>query len=157
MDELDQKYLEFAEMFNDVTNMTRTLSNKKKALRYIRQELNGPDSDGGFATDISAHAFAQISERLEALAMEYPAIHKDIFRPDNTQDSLMLPSNMKSFIITTIAQARSKGLYKKESGKNSRIEFRYTIEMKSWSAEKSLVFVAIVENNNIKTGYFNWV
>ena len=44
----------------------------------------------------------------------------------------------------------------KEDSRN-RKEYRYTIDMTKWSGEKNLQFVAIVENNHIKTGFFNWV
>lgn len=157
MDELNEKYLEYAEMLSSITNLDRELYNKKKLLNDIKKELHGPEGDGGLGVEMSAHAFKQIAERLEILAMENPTIYQDVFKPDNPQDSLLLASNMKSFIITSIANARSKNLYKKENSKNSGFEFRYTIEIKRWSNEKALEFVAIVENNNIKTGYFNWV
>jgi len=40
----------------------------------------------------------------------------------------------------------------------SAVEYHYKIEVKKWSTDnKKLVFVGIVENNVIKTTYFNWV
>jgi hypothetical protein len=72
---------------------------------------------------------------------------------------LLLPSKLKSFIITLIADARSKGNFTEERSKNTNggVEYRYVIEIKKWNDERSLQMVCIVENGNVKTGYFNWV
>jgi len=114
--------------------------------------------DGGFGIEISAHAFRQISERLEALAFENVIIYNDVFG-GGVADNLLLPTKLKSFIITLIADARSKSNYTEEKSKNTMngIEYRYTIEIKKWSDERSLQMVCIVENGNVKTGYFNWM
>jgi len=122
--------------------------------------LTSKEGDGSHGVDISAHAFKQISERLESLAMENDSIYSDFINLEEPQRSMSIPSNLKSFIFTLVASAKKKGRYSKESSKNTSggFEFRYNVEIKKWGTQKgTLQFVCIVENCNIKTGYFNWV
>jgi len=121
--------------------------------------LTSKESDGSHGVDISAHAFKQISERLESLAMENDYIYRDFINIDEPPKSMSIPSNLKCFIFTLVASAKKRGGFSKENSKNTAggFEFRYNIEIKKWSTPKgTLQFVCIVENNNIKTGYFNW-
>jgi len=154
---MDNKYLDFAKVLDSLTNLEKDISNKKRALQSIKEELCSEESDGSYGVDVSDHAFKQIAERLERLAMDKSVIYRDVIKPNDPHDSLLLASNMKSFIITMLANAKSKGNFKEEESKGGGKEFRYTIDMKKWSDDKTLRFVAIVENNKIKTGFFNWV
>jgi len=154
---LDAKYMEYAELLNDIVSDERELYNKKKVIADLKNELSSEHSDGGYGIELSAHSFKQIAERLEVLAMENSIIYKDVFKSGSPQDSLLLASNMKSFVITLLANARNKKQFKEDESNSGGTEFRYTIDIKKWSNEKTLQFVAIVENNNIKTGFFNWV
>jgi len=158
MASLEEKYLEYAEMVSELSSAELKIHNMRRIVSELKSDLSGPESDGGFGIDISAHAFKQISERLETLALESVEIFNDVFK-NGAAESLILPSNLKSFIITLLADARSKGNYTKENSKNTSggTEFRYVIDIKKWSDDKILQMVCIVENRNIKTGYFNWV
>lgn len=152
----EDKYLDYAKLLDSLNSLERDLFNKKRALQAIKDELQSDGNDGSCGLDVSDHAFKQIAERLEALALEHSFIYRDVIKPDSHQESLLLASNMKSFIITLIADAKLKGNVTEDNSKSGGVEYRYIIEMKRWSRDKSLQFVAIVENNNIKTGFFNW-
>lgn len=157
MKELEDIYLDYAEAYSELISMESQIHNRRRLVDELKIHLTSPESDGSFGVEISAHAFKQISERLEELAMQSTAIYSDVFKND-PQESLMTPSNLKSFIITTLANAHKKKHFSRERSKNSAgVEFRYIIDIKKWSGDKTLQFVVIVENNYIKTGFFNWV
>jgi len=157
-DSLEDKYLQYAELLTDLFTLELKIHNMHRIIDDLRDELSQEGADGSYGLDMSAHAFKQLSERLEGLALENSIIYKDVFK-DAKSECLLMPSNLKSFIITLIADARKKGNFIKDKSKNTPdgIEFRYTIDLKSWSNEKKLQLVCIVENNNIKTGFFNFV
>lgn len=152
---IKQLYIDYAETLSGVGSLEKELHNKRRLMEDLKNNLS--DSDGGFGTEVSAHAFRQISERFEELALENSVIHDDVFKPNSPQESLLLASNLKSFIITLLANARQKGDYKKENAANGGTEFRFIVDIKKWSGNKTLQFVGIVQNNVIKTGFFNWV
>jgi len=158
MTENEKKYLEFAEMLSELSSSELKIHNLRRIVEELKSELSGSGIDGGFGIEISAHAFRQISERLEVLAFENIVIYNDVFG-NGVDNHLLLPSKLKSFIITLIADARSKGNFTEERSKNTNggVEYRYVIEIKKWNDERSLQMVCIVENGNVKTGYFNWV
>jgi len=157
--ESEERYIQFAETLNELLSLERSIRNKRRLMESLKKDLDPSECDGSFATDFTAHAFKQLSERLEELALENPKIFKDVFPDGSPSESLLLPSNLKSFIITLIADARKKGHFKEEESKNTSggVEYRYTIDMRKWSNDKTLQLVVIVENNCIKTGFFNWV
>jgi frataxin-like iron-binding protein CyaY len=156
LDEDVNTYICYSELLNEIINEEKDLFKKKRDLEELRSQI--VEGDGGFGIDMSDHAFKQILERLEVLAFESDIIFKDIFSPDSLNDSLLLASNIKSFIITTIAKARKDNKFIKAPSKSGGSEFKFTVDVKKWSDDKrSLQFVCIVENNVIKTGYFNWV
>lgn len=156
--ELKEKYLEYAEMLSEHSTAELKLRNIKRVLEELRSELSSGECDGSYGLELSAHAFKQISERLEVLALENVMIYKDVFK-ESRVECLLSPSNLKSFVITLIADARNKGNFTKEKSKNNAngTEFRYTIDIKSWSSDRLLQLVCIVENNYVKTGFFNFV
>ena len=155
--DLEDKYLEYAEILSDLSTNELKIRNMKRILEELKIELSQEGSDGSYGIELSAHAFKQISERLEGLALENSIIYKDVFK-DAKSECLILPSNLKPFIITLVADARKKQSFTKEKSKNSDgVEFRYTIDLQKWSNEKILQLVCIVENNYIKTGFFNFV
>lgn len=158
--EMDDLYLEYAKELSELVEEEMKISELKRSLEEKRSSLTSNEGDGSHGIEISAHAFKQISERLEMLAKEYDEIRRDFVKLDDPDASLSMPSNLKSFIITLIASAKKKDTYSKENSKNTAggFEFRYNIEIGKWSTPKStLQFVCIVENCNIKTGYFNWI
>jgi hypothetical protein len=157
-----EKYIQYAEALSDLTSLESDIHNKKRLTEDLRIELKSDEYDGSFGLEFTDHAFKQILERLEELAVSNSIIYKDVFKPDDTSKSLLIPSNTKSFIIALLADGHSKKMFKERDSKSNKSqegskEYRYEIEMKKWSKEKSLQFVAIVENNFIKTGFFNWV
>ena len=157
MIEFQDKYLEYAEMLSESTSLELKIRNMKRITEELKTELSQEGNDGSYGIELSGHAFKQISERLEILALENSVINKDVFKGSRAE-CLLLPSNLKSFIITLLANARKRGDYKEDKSKNSTgVEYRYTIEIKGWSGEKVLQLICIVENNYIKTGYFNFV
>jgi len=159
MIELEDLYIQYAEAISRIASLEIELHNKKRLIADFKENLVSPESDGGFGIEFTAHAFKQINERLEKLALEYSIIYKDVFKEDAPSESLLLASNMKSFIITLLANARKNGEFKAEPSKNSNggTEYRFTVDIKRWSIDKTLQFVGIVENNHLKTGFFNWV
>jgi len=157
-DDISNKYIEYAEMLNDLTSAEMKLQNIRRVIDDIRTGIISDENDGSCGLDFTAHAFKQLSERLERLAMENTLIYNDVFGKENKSEYLLSPSNLKCFIITILADAHKKKNYTKEKSKNSDgFEFRFIIDIKKWSQEKTLQLVCIIENNVIKTGYFNWI
>lgn len=158
MQDLNDVYLQFAELISDINDAEVELYNKKRLIDDLKKNLTSQESDGSYAIDVTAHAFKQISERIEALARENNTIYMDVLQPECPSKSLLIPSNLKSFLYTTLAVAHKDGHLSKEKSKNgSGYEYHYQIDITKWSGEKTLEFVAICENNIIKTGYFNWM
>jgi len=153
----EEKYLDYAKALDALNSAERELCNRKRALQIIKDELTSEGNDGSCGVDISDHAFKQVSERLEDLVMEYPFIYRDVIKAEEPNESLLLASNMKSFIITMLANAKLKGKEIENDSKSGGKEYRFIIDIGKWSRDKTLQFVAIVENNNIKTAFFNWV
>jgi len=156
-DDLKDLYVEFAELTSQINDAKKDLENKEKVLSGIRKNLSTPESDGSYAIEFSDHAFKQISKRMEGLVFESEAANKDILKIDNKVDSLVLSSNLESFIITLLANSRKNDKFKKQKSKSQGTEYHIISDIKKWSGEKNLQFVGIVENNCLKTGFFNWV
>ena len=157
--EMDDVYLEYAKELSELGGLEMQLSELRRSIEDKKTSLLSNQGDGSHGVEISAHAFKQISERLELLAFDYDIIYRDFINIENPSQSKSIPSNLKSFVLTLIAQAKKKGSFSKEPSKNTTggFEYRYNIEIKKWSdAKNTLLFTCIVENNNIKTGYFNW-
>jgi len=156
--DISEKFLEYAEMISELSSTELKAQNIRRIIEDTKSELFAID-DGSCGLDLSAHAFKQISERLEKLAIENTVIYEDVFNRQTKSECILLPSNLKSFVITLVANAHRKGEFSKEPSKNNSagVEYRYSIEIKKWSSDKDLYLICIVENNNIKTGYFNWV
>ena len=155
------RYIEFAEAFSELVTLESRIHNKRRLVEDLKQELKSEDNDGSYGLEFTGHAFKQISERLEEIAMESTIVYKDVFKSGSPSESLLIPSNLKSFIITLLSDANKKGQYKEEESKSNKSpdgkEYRYTINMNKWNSDKSLQFIAIVEDNFIKTGFFNWI
>lgn len=159
MDSYDKIYVQYAEAVGEAIGLEWKISNLNTLAEELKGELVSDQGDGGYGTELSAHAAKQISERLESLASESVKIRSDVFNIEDDASSLIWPKNMRSFIIGMLAKARSKNSFSIVDSKNgSGKECHYKIEIQKWhSGQKSLVFTGIVENNVIKTGYFNWV
>ena len=159
---LSEKYVQFAEAFSDLQELESNVYNKRCLILNLSEEFKNNKEASCIGIEFTAHAFKQISERLEEISRMNPTIYRDVFKPESPSNSLLIPSNLKSFIITLLSNANKKGDFTEEKSKSSKssedsFEYRYTVDMKKWSSEKTLQFIAIVENNYIKTGFFNWV
>lgn len=151
MDDLDEIYLQFAETISNINEKEIELSNQKLLLDDLKKKLTSQESDGSYATEITAHAFKQIAERIELLARESGTINADV-----ENQKLSKASNMKSFIFTSLALAHKNKQFIKKTSKSNGTEFQFSIKMNKWSDEKTLEFIAVTENSCVKTGYFNW-
>lgn len=154
----DDLYMEFAEGLSMMNDLEMQLYNQKRLIDDLRKKLTAPTDDGSYPLDMTAHGFKQISERLEAIAKEESVIFTDVFSADPLK-SILVPSNLESFVFTTLAVARKSGKFTKEKSKSnsSKSEYHYSVTIDKWSVGRRLEFVAIVEDNRIKTGYFNWI
>lgn len=159
--ESEEKYVEYASQLSELVTLESAIYNKRRLVEELKQELKSDENNKSCGLEFTGHAFKQISERLEEISMENSIIYREVFKSSSPSDCLLMPSNLKSFIITILSDANKNGQYKEEesrSNKNSDgTEYRYTINMNKWSGDKALQFIAIVENNYIKTGFFNWV
>lgn len=161
-DDKSNKYIEYAKELGELISLESNVYNKRRLVDELRNELKSNETgDERFGIEFTGHAFKQISERLEELAMDNPIIYESVFNPDEPSESLLKPSNLKSFVITLLSDANKRGNFKKEESKSNKTddgyEYRYTINMSKWNGEKSLQLIVIVENNYIKTAFFNWV
>ena len=144
--------MQFAEALADLSNLEISTGHARRSVEEIREELYKHNNDG-YAVELSAHAFTNISARLHALTCESKIIYDDVTRPDDHNKSLLIPSQLRAFIISLIAKAKID-----EDFKHKGREYHYNIEMVKWSnSHHMLVLTAIVEESVVKTGYFNWI
>jgi len=157
---ITNQYNDYSKLFGDVVSLELSLAASRRSLEDIRKTIKEEDTEGRIGLDFSAHSIKQIQERLEALANESNVIYQDVLNTDHPEESILWPSNTKAFIIGMMAKASENGSVQTEPSRSSSSasEYHYKIEIQKWSTtEKKLIFVGIVENNIIKTAYFNWV
>lgn len=149
---MDKIYMQFAESLANLSNLEISTGAAKRNVEEIREELYKHNQDG-YAVELSAHAFTNISARLHALTFESKIVYSDVTKPEEPNKSLLIPSQLRAFIISLIANAKIN-----EDFKIKGREYHYNIEMIKWSnSHHMLVLTAIVEENVVKTGYFNWI
>lgn len=154
-DDLKTKYEEFAVAYSEYVETEKGLHNYIRLVDNLKRDISSMEPSSA-PIEMSAHSFKQISERLEDLAMENSLIYDDVFNAAG--DCLLAPSNLKSFVYTMISKAINADSFTIENSRHSSgSEYRYTVDIEKWSGVKTLQFTAIVENNCVKTGYFNWV
>jgi hypothetical protein len=159
-DDTDITYQKYAEAVSERTDVERRISNLNLLTEDLKSIVKSGDKDGSYGLHFTDHALARIADRLEELAYESRAIYEDVVNPNNHDASLMLPTNLRVFIIGLLAKARIKKAFSCEDSKNNpgNKEYQYFIEIRDWSTEShKLMFTGVVERNAIKTGYFNWV
>ncbi len=158
-DYLSSQYVEYAELINKLSEFELKTQNMRRLVDDLKSSLSSDEYGKRCGLELTAHAFKNLSERLEKLATENTLIWNDVFDKPTKSECLLLPSNLKCFIITLLADAHKKGNFTRERSKNNvgNWEYRYSIDIKKWSDEKMLQLTCIVENNMIKTGYFNWI
>lgn len=151
-------YQRYAEALNDCTVEEKKLYNIRRLVEDLKSEIRESDNPS-FPIELTAHAFKQISERIERLAMENSTIHINVFG-QSPQDSILIPSNLRTFVILLMSKAMKDGRIDRRPSKHTSgsEEFHYVIDIDDWSStDQVLQFTAVVENNVIKTGFFNWV
>jgi hypothetical protein len=160
MSDTDITYQKYAEAISERTDVERRISNLNLLTEDLKSIVKAADKDGSYGLHFTDHSLARIADRLEELAYESRAIYEDVINPNNSDAALILPQNLRVFIIGLLSKARIKKSYTVEESKNNPgcKEYQYNIEIKNWSSEGyKLMFTGIVERNAIKTGYFNWV
>jgi hypothetical protein len=157
---MKNRYSDYAKIFGDVVALESSLAASRRALEDMKRIIREEDTDGIVGIEFSAHAIKQIQERLEALANESSVIYRDVLNTEHPEESILWPSNTKAFITGIMAKASDNGSVSPEPSRSNSTsyEYHYKIEIQKWSTDdKKLMFIGIVENNTIKTGYFNWV
>ena len=153
-------YEKFVEVKRNIATLEKKVRDNKKYLNTIINELKSEGKNSGrFALDISGHGFKQIYEKLEVMASDYDSIFRIVYNPDNPSEALIASTNLKVFIFTMLAKAEKEHKWKSKKSQNNKngIEYVYTVEVERWKqGNRKCLFTAIVENNNIKTGYFDW-
>jgi hypothetical protein len=156
----EKLYLQYAELLSEISIAELEMNEKKRALSELKTELDKDrEVDGSLGLEVTAHAFTNIAERLAILASENPAIHADVMNVKEPSKAILWPSNLKAFVIGTIANAKLKKNYTEKPSRNSpgKKEYHYEIELNKWGTDsEELHFTAVVENNVVKTGFFNW-
>lgn len=156
---LDEIYQQYTEALTEKTEMDAQIKNLSRLVDDLNKQITEGDVNGEYGLTLTAHAANNTSKRLESLAAESSVIFRDVMNTDNPPMSLIWPSNVESFVLGMLSKARTAGEYTVEQSKNSgKSEYHYNIEVKNWNSDnKRLIFTGIVENNNIKTCFFNWV
>ena len=158
-DALSSQYMDYAEILSQLTECELKAQNLRRLADDLKASLSSDEYGKRCGLMLTDHAFKNLSERLEKLAMENTLIWNEVHNKSSKSECLLWPSNLKCFIITLLADAHKKGNLSRERSKNNvgGWEYRYSIDINKWSDDKTLQLTCIVENNMVKTGYFNWV
>jgi len=147
-------YFQLLNLKHENDAMMRTLAMNNTNMKTLESKLN---DDGKFPTQISDHAFAQVIKRLEDLTTKSTNAYDDIMNGD-IKDSLFLPSNLRKFIYDNVKTAIKIESVKKKTSRSGGHEYIYDIKIPKWNdGTKECVFTLAVEQNNIKTCYFNLI
>jgi hypothetical protein len=152
-DESVDNYIRYSKLIKELSAHENAMCQIRRDLKMVKDELQ-KHTDDGVALEMTSHSFSNITARLEDLMNDNPGIYDKIMK-----DNLFVPSNLKSFVIDLISNARKNGMFNVQDSKNNRgaFEYHYKIIMDDWSNETHLLeFTAIVEAGVLKTGYFNW-
>ena len=153
---MDSEYSQFAELLRQITDAEKDIARDKSTMEKLRKKIVENDDKGEYAVSITSHAFDQISNRLERVAYESPNAYVDIFECPR-EKSIIIPSNLTAFIISMVCKSREDDSYECKKSRTGGTEYVYTVNISKWSNDKELFFTCIVENNVVKTGYFNFV
>ena len=151
------KYIEFAQALNESIDLERRMIEKQRVMKRFKKEISKDSNGEGCGIEFTGSAYKLLSEGLESITKNSDIVKDDVFK-DDPELSLLNASNLKSFIITVMADAHKKGNFEERPSRNNdkNVEYKYTIEMKKWRDEKNLKLEIIVENGFIKAGFFNW-
>lgn len=141
-------YDEFRNSYEQVNSVTSHYAVMKREEDNLTSKILEND-DGGLGTSLSSHAFRRVYDRIEKLLVENPFIYKAVNDSGNT---IFRPSNMFMFVTDLILKARLEGNFVKQPNG----QYKYVTKVEEWCNDDfSVEFVCYVENNNIKTIFFN--
>ena len=153
----DELYTQYAETLSALTDRELDVLNQRRLLADLRRQILKTE-DASYGLEITDHVFRQIAERLEEEAMAHTSVYDDVFNVGEPHKSLIVPSNLKSFLINMIAIARKEKTFDKKTSRNGGIEFKYVVTISKWNTEhQEMQLTIIVENHAIKTAFFNLV
>jgi len=150
------KFIKFAEDLDDLQIMTSKIRVLTQEVTAAKKEF---ESNPEFATSVTTHAAARASERIQAMAEEQPELFSDVINMKNPTMSLSLVANIRVFLISVLANAHADGKYSVGPSKSNegKVEYKYVVNINKWVFDKRRIeLVAIVEDNNVKTVFFNW-
>ena len=154
---MNDKYIEWVKLLSEITDEKKVTVRKiNKAEALQRDIVEGEDGDI-LPIKITDHAMTQIHRRLADLANKSPKAFDDIM--NKTADaSLLDPDNLECFIFTMVSKAYGDNSIKKKKSRSGSTEYVFNVNISKWKTKnKELVFSMMVENNVVKTGFFNLV
>ena len=122
-------------------------------------ELVEADVNPAFAMHVTQHAATRAVSRLNECAVTEPKIMCDLVNQEHPERSLAIIENMHTFLITVLAHAFESGSYVEVPSRNNKgkSEYKYTTPVVKWIFKnKRLDICAHVEDNAVKTVYFDW-
>lgn len=153
-------YEQFVEIKKKVADLEKSLKDSKKSMLAITELVKTDEGkhNGRFGLEFTGHGFTQISQRLEDISGDHEHIYKDVFNIENPSESIMFPSNLKIFVLQILLAAEKAGnKWKSKKSNKGGTEYIYTMEIQKWrSGNDRCIFTCIIEENNIKTGYFDY-
>jgi hypothetical protein len=152
---MSEKYMQWVELQTEISEDKKLISAKSNQLIDMEEDLTSHKDSGMYPTKITDHAMTQISDRLENLAHDSKPAYKDIINK-SAKHSMLLPSNLRNFILTMVAKSIELGAYKSKKSRSGGTEYIYSVKMSKWEVDRSITFTLIVENSVVKTGYFNY-
>jgi len=130
----------------DITHTTNMLNKSKSDL----------DAGKCYPTSLTDHAFHQIIDRLEELSLKYDVVYNDIMTKP-VYDSIFLPSKLREFVFDKVCVSIKDDTKTSKKSRSGGVEYIFNVHMDNWNigGGKHITFSVIVENNVVKTGYFN--
>ena len=155
---MKEKYITLVKLLKKIDDSKALTSSMEEEVEQLEEEIINSDSNNGaFPLLVTDHAIAQTLERLEALMRRSPRARRDIGERD-FENSLLLHSNLRHFILIMVVRATEDNSVRprKSRGGGKGTEYVYTVNLHKWKTrDKSLNMSIIVENNTVKTCYFN--
>lgn len=154
---MNTKYIEWVKLLSEITDEKKVTIRKINKAEALEEDIVGGEDGSMLPTKITDHAMTQIHRRLAGLTNKSTVAFEDVMNK-KASDSLLDPDNLECFIFTMISKSYKDGTYKSKKARSGGSEYVFNINMPNWNTKnKKLVFSMIVENNVVKTGYFNLV
>jgi len=148
------KYEKFIDTYVQNNEAKMNITKTTNELNAITLDINNNNS---YPTSLTDHAFNQICDRLEELSLKYSVVYSYISSVD-VWDSLFVPSILRKFVFESVYNAIKNNSVVSKKSRSGGIEYIYNDNMTDiWAIgnNKEITFSIIVENNVVKTGYFN--